>query len=344
MANLSSRTKQVVLKLKKAKKDERNARERLKGAKQKLEVTQAALQDVRVQLSTTRQKLTKTQAELVVIEKRLKKRNDELADRLVKNYRHGNTSYLGVLLGASDFSDLLNRHYVVKTVAEADVDLIKGFREDKRLAQEKKAALVFEERTRENLEHEQTVLNRAAGDEKIEREQALKDVAAERASWERKLNELERESRQIEAMLRRMEKTPQGKRRMGLVWHGHFIRPVNGRITDPFGMRVHPITGRYHLHTGVDLACPSGTPIHAAGGGEVILAGWYGAYGNAVIIDHGNGVTTLYGHQSRLGSRVGQVVHQGDVIGYVGSTGYSTGPHCHFEVRVHGHPVNPLNY
>jgi murein DD-endopeptidase MepM/ murein hydrolase activator NlpD len=143
-------------------------------------------------------------------------------------------------------------------------------------------------------------------------------------------------------MIRSMERTSGGIKRLGKAWHGNFMRPVSGRITCPFGMRFHPISGRYELHTGVDIACPIGTPVHAAAGGVVIVARWNTAYGNMVIIDHGGGVTTLYGHNSRLAVSAGQTIRQGQIIAYSGSTGWSTGPHCHFQVNKHGTPVNPL--
>lgn len=123
-----------------------------------------------------------------------------------------------------------------------------------------------------------------------------------------------------------------------------FVRPVPGAITSGFGPRRHPILGTTRLHTGVDMTASSGTKIKAADGGTVILAGYYGGYGNTVIIDHGGGVATLYAHQSKLGVDDGETVDAGEVIGYVGSTGLSTGPHLHFEVRVNGNPVDPANY
>jgi murein DD-endopeptidase MepM/ murein hydrolase activator NlpD len=118
----------------------------------------------------------------------------------------------------------------------------------------------------------------------------------------------------------------------GLIW------PLRGRLTSGFGYRW----GR--LHAGIDIAAPTGTPIHAAKAGRVIYAGWMNGYGNVVVIDHGGGFSTLYGHQSRLGSNKGQSVAQGQLIGYVGSTGHSTGPHCHFETRFGGKPRNPRPY
>jgi murein DD-endopeptidase MepM/ murein hydrolase activator NlpD len=98
------------------------------------------------------------------------------------------------------------------------------------------------------------------------------------------------------------------------------------------------------MHTGIDIAAPAGTPIHVAKAGDVIYAGWLNGYGNTVVIDHGDGIATLYGHQSRIGSTEGQQLNQGDVLGFVGSTGHSTGNHLHFEVRIDTKPVNPRPY
>lgn len=125
---------------------------------------------------------------------------------------------------------------------------------------------------------------------------------------------------------------------------GILAYPVSAPITSPFGNRVHPITGTVRLHKGVDFGAAAGTPIRAAGAGTVILAEWFGGFGNAVVIDHGGGLTTLYAHQSGLNVSRGQAVATGDTVGWVGSTGFSTGPHLHFETRENGVAVNPLNY
>jgi len=130
-----------------------------------------------------------------------------------------------------------------------------------------------------------------------------------------------------------------------LMGSGRFLRPVgNAPITSTFGYRTDPITGVTAFHSGIDFGAPCGTPIHAGGNGTVIFAGVNGGYGNATIINHGGGLSTLYGHQSAFAVSVGQVVTAGQVIGYVGSTGKSTGCHVHFEVRVNGNPVDPAGY
>ncbi|AFY59943.1 murein hydrolase activator EnvC [Synechococcus sp. PCC 6312] len=125
---------------------------------------------------------------------------------------------------------------------------------------------------------------------------------------------------------------------------GRLSYPIRAPITSTFGWRIHPILGTQRFHNGLDFGAPTGTPIQAAERGRVIYAGWYGGYGNAVIVDHGNGATTLYAHASRLVVAEGDVVQRGQVVALVGSTGLSTGPHLHFEVRINGEPQDPSYY
>ena len=125
---------------------------------------------------------------------------------------------------------------------------------------------------------------------------------------------------------------------------GKMLTPSRGPITSRFGSRFHPVLGYSRFHAGTDFGAEQGSPIQAAETGVVIFAGWYGGYGNAVIVEHGDGLTTLYGHASRLNVREGQTVKKGDVIAAVGTTGLSTGPHLHFEVRRNGKPVDPMTF
>ena len=126
-------------------------------------------------------------------------------------------------------------------------------------------------------------------------------------------------------------------------WGAGRMPVVNGVLTSRFGMRRHPTLGGFRAHAGVDLAAPAGSPITATADGEVTTAGWSGGYGLLVALDHGGGRQTRYGHMSRLNVAVGQQVRQGDVIGFVGSTGRSTGPHVHYETRVNGRAVDPFS-
>jgi murein DD-endopeptidase MepM/ murein hydrolase activator NlpD len=163
-------------------------------------------------------------------------------------------------------------------------------------------------------------------------QQAIEGLRARKADFEAQYEAVQA---QISASVSRGNPTPGNHR---------FSWPVNGPITSPFGYRNDPVLGGNRLHAGVDIGVSSGTPIKAAGDGVVVMAGWNGGYGNFTLIDHGGGLATGYGHQSRIGVRVGQHVSTGEVIGNVGSTGASTGPHLHWEVRVNGSPVDPMGW
>ena len=150
-------------------------------------------------------------------------------------------------------------------------------------------------------------------------------------------------SENIASMLRNMENSGGGAP-AGQGGTGQFMWPCNGPITSYYGWRTHPIFGTTKYHSGMDIAVDSGTPTHAADSGTIVYSGWLGGYGNCVMIDHGGGLVTLYAHNSALNVGEGQYVSKGAVVAYAGSTGYSTGPHCHFEVRLHGELTEPLNY
>lgn len=165
----------------------------------------------------------------------------------------------------------------------------------------------------------------------------LDSISSQIAAAEEHKDGLEADAAALEAEIDRLA-TKEGTAPSVLSW------PVNGAVSSPFGNRVHPILGVKRLHTGVDINAGSGAPIVASGAGTVILAQTYGGYGRTVVIDHGGGLTTLYAHQSQMAVSVGEEVSRGEVVGYVGCSGSCTGPHLHFEVRVHGVPTDPLSY
>ena len=168
-------------------------------------------------------------------------------------------------------------------------------------------------------------------------EATLHELNDELSHFTKELDKLAGEQHRLEDLIED-EQSGGGSTPNGLV------RPVPGRVTSTFGPRTHPILGTVRLHTGIDMSAPYGQPIKAAAGGRVILASSYGGYGNTVMIDHGGGMVTLYAHQSRIRVSYGEIVTAGQTVGESGSTGLSTGPHLHFEVRINGTPVNPLNH
>jgi murein DD-endopeptidase MepM/ murein hydrolase activator NlpD len=178
----------------------------------------------------------------------------------------------------------------------------------------------------------------AAAAEAANYQRTLSTIQSRKSEYERELASLRATSDSIGALLRSRGSTS------GPGPGNCQARPVPGGISSGYGTRIDPIGGGQGFHAGVDMNGSTGTPIKACRGGTVIIASWQGGYGNAVVIDHGSGMGTVYGHQSQIAVSVGATVSAGQTIGYVGSTGYSTGPHLHFEVRITGNPVNPVSY
>ena len=174
----------------------------------------------------------------------------------------------------------------------------------------------------------------------------IERLQKDKSYYERTERELARQSASIQSMIANLSKKT-GQSQVKVSSTG-FIWPIRGPITSPFGYRIHPIFKSRIFHSGIDIGGPNGGAIKASNDGRVIFSGWYGGYGKVVILDHGviNGqpITTLYAHMSSILVSNGQNVTKGQTIGREGSTGYSTGPHCHFEVRVNGKPTNPLSY
>jgi len=279
-------------------------------------------------------------AELKRATERLETTRDQIASRMRVLYMQGEQSRVANYLDSESFSKEEEQTFVLQKLADQDQGLVedlKEYRQTVKVKKKEKDTLVA--RIAE-LKARQLRARAVLEQRKAFKREVLGELSAEKAQAQSELDQLERESASIEAELRRYY----GTRRASSVprYAGRFRIPVSGRISSNFGGRYHPILKRTRMHTGVDIAAPSGTAIHAAGDGEVIFAGWRGGYGNCIIIDHGGGTATLYGHCSALYVGTGRKVSAGDKIAAVGSTGMATGPHLHWEVRINGTPVNPL--
>jgi len=285
--------------------------------------------------------ITATETDIEEAEQNLQEKSDLLSSRLVVLHEEGEVSYLEVLLSSTDFKDFLTRYEMVNSIIEQDVDLIASINQEKQDLEMKKSDLEVKKKELESALKQQEAMREQLDGQKQEKKQILGSVQQERAAFEKALAELEENSRQLEAMIRKL----QGGSTEAL-GTGVYTWPTPGytSITSPYGMRYHPILKQRKMHTGVDIGAPMSATIVAADSGKIIHAGWMGGYGQVLVIDHGNGISTLYAHQSAFLVGNGETVSKGQAIGKVGSTGWSTGPHLHFEVRINGSYTDPMPY
>ena len=269
--------------------------------------------------------------------------NKKLLDnRLVAMYRAGNTRYLDVLLNSTSISDFISNYYFIEKIVDADTRLLDTVSEKKSELEEREITLKNQKEelseARESAEKKRVSLSNMS----VVKNSYVKRLSKEEKDLQDEITEFQKALKQIESEIAAVSLESISPDYIG----GDMRWPVPGysRITSNFGMRVHPITGVYKLHTGVDISAPEGTNFIAAADGVVVQAYYNSAYGNMVMIDHGGGVVTLYAHGSSIEVSVGDTVKKGQTVLKVGHTGYATGPHAHFEIRVNGDYKNPLNY
>lgn len=340
-----------------------NAEEVIKAVSAKLAAIKADLDAANAELARIHGEQVKLNAQIAQTEAELQKaindlhaRQAILAKRVRAIYMHGQLNYLDVIVGANSFSDFANRLELLKRVIHSDFSLILEIQEKQRAIEAKKAQLDAEKEQLNALEAQAQKTQEEIAAKHAEQQKVLDEAKQHKAAAEQMERELQAASadvqERIQQRIREREAAAAAAAASGgdsgsydyVQGTGQLSWPVSGPITSPFGYRIHPIFGTQIYHSGIDIGVPEGTPVHAADSGTVIEADWIGGYGNAVIIDHGNGLQTLYGHNSSLAVGAGQSVSKGQVIAYAGQTGYATGPHVHFEVRVNGSPVDPMGY
>jgi murein DD-endopeptidase MepM/ murein hydrolase activator NlpD len=302
------------------------------------------LREIRTELSLAKSRHEVVRRQVRESRDRLQKKRRALGHRLREIELEGNASYLQVLLHAKSFTQFLVNGEYLQRVVDSQKKLIAAVQHEREILEQRREAA---QRTVNEIRALEDDFREKVSDlGKIQDKQAelLARLQFHRKKLENYVSGLEHITQEMENKLQTIIRSRSTALGPIIPGTGRFIYPVSGPITSPFGYRVHPVMGTTRFHSGLDFGVDQGTPIRCADNGVVIHADWYGGYGNCVIVQHSNDLSTLYAHQSELLVKQGDTIMQGQPVGRVGSTGMSTGPHLHFEVRQSGTPVDPLGY
>ncbi|SBW06829.1 Peptidase, M23 family [uncultured Eubacteriales bacterium] len=323
-------------------------------------LTEKSLRDQ--ELSYIKQEISNTEQQIAYYDELILDEQNNLADAQAKEEAQydlfcqrvrameeaGTTSYWSVLFSADSFSELLNRAVDIQDVMDYDNAVIEQLKADRQAVADSLAAL---QATQAEQQDQKTLLDQQKAEQEVkvaEAAKVLKDVEADVAATQKLLDEQAAEEKRVNDEIARLQKEYDEKIKQNQIQIDpgtgyHWPLPGHYYLTSKFGWRTHPITGRPNEHTGTDISAPNGTPIEAVKGGVVTISEMGSSYGNYVVLNHGDGTSSLYAHMSARSVSVGQVVKQGAVLGYVGSTGSSTGNHLHLEIRVNGSRINPVS-
>ncbi|MBI5078463.1 peptidoglycan DD-metalloendopeptidase family protein [Candidatus Saganbacteria bacterium] len=331
-------------KLDETKQKEQQALSKLVVTKKKLVVTQKNLNQANTKIMLNQGQIQKLSVDIKETSETLDTKARILSSRVKEIYKNSSVNYLELLFSSTSMSDFINRFYFFSKIVERDTGLIQGITKDYYALSRDKKVLTektdqIKELATEIAQEKQEISKQADSMNEL-----YGDLQGRRARYEKEVAEFEKSSAELEKVI--ISKIAERRKQNVAVTGntGSFDWPLRGRITSVFGPRRNPFWRGTHMHTGIDIAAPYGETIKAGDGGDVIFAGWWDGYGKAIVIDHGKNISSVYGHMSRLYVQVGNSVKKGQIIGLVGSTGYSTGPHLHFEVRVKGKPQNPYGY
>jgi len=326
----------------------RREQNKLNNNQQKLELAHSRLQQNTFRYNNLVTNLASMEVQLNQALVEFQKLDAEMKLRIRQVFMHQRTGMFESILYVRDVNALLDTFYFEKIVILEDYKRIQALKAKAQHIASLKAQVEQQKRRIERSIREINFQRAAIQNSIAANKTMIERLKKDKAYYEKTEKELANQSANLQNMIAKLAKNNAGSSSQVKISSTGFIRPISGPITSPFGYRIHPIFKSRIYHSGIDIGGPNGGAIRASNDGKVIYSGWYGGYGKVVILDHGvvNGqpITTLYAHMSSISVSNGQMVKKGQTLGREGSTGYSTGPHCHFEVRVNGKPVNPLNY
>jgi murein DD-endopeptidase MepM/ murein hydrolase activator NlpD len=302
-----------------------------------------SLADIKSDIDKTSINLAIKENELAEINKELESKEEVLYNRVAAIYKNRDSSFFEILFRSTTFIEFLSKLKLMNLLAEQDTKIVEEIKDKRNATLSVKQSIIELKEKQDEQKGSLEKLVTQAENKKAEVEGVLgqkKELLSSAKADKNALIALEAQQTAKETEIQRILESL----KYGSAPTGRLMWPTAGKLTSGFGMRRHPIFGSMRMHTGIDLAAPTGTHVIAADGGQVLKVGYDGGYGNSILIYHGGGFATFYAHLSGFTVSQGQMVSRGQPIGYVGSTGVSTGPHLHFEVRINGAPKNPLGY
>lgn len=300
-------------------------------------------------ISTLEGQLEEAESELEKAEAQMEENLELSKNRIRSAYEQGDASMLEILAQSKSLYDLITKVEIVSEITKKDNEVIDSIRKNKEIIEQKREEIKDNKAANEQAASQLSSKKKQLEKKQEASEELIDEMNGSEAATRRAVLAAEAAEEQLQSEIRAALAAASSGSSSGVVDSGDFMWPLDSKyrnITSQFGYRTHPITHVYKLHTGVDISSSGirGASIYAAKGGTVMKAGYNTGYGNYVLINHGDGYATLYGHADTLLVSAGQVVNKGDVLGYVGSSGYSTGPHLHFEIMKNGEYTNPLGY
>lgn len=341
--NIKDQKQGVYQRVKQARQKERLALNRLQSTQRELSRYRNSYLGTKKQINSVEQQIVQHENDLVRLEKEAQAKAQSLKKHLHKLYIKRSSilsSFIYSLLNSNSITEFLNTLYYQKQIIQREMSLIQSVQKQQKELKETNLSLrskkVILEKSKKRSQELQTLVSQR----KSEQDKLVNKLRKERISYEQAERELEKEASNITNRILKL--TEGGQLDLSDLVNNHYIFPCNARVTSNYGYRRHPIFRVRSFHSGIDLGARAGTPVKASNGGIVIYSGWYTGYGKTVIVSHGNNKSTLYAHLTATNVSRGEKVAQGGIVGKVGSTGYSTGPHLHFEYRQNGKHTNPM--
>lgn len=341
--NIKDQKQGVYQRIKQARQKEKLALSRLQATQRELSRYKNSYLGTKKQISSVEEQIAQHKVDLVNLEEEAQTKAQDLKKHLHKLYIKRASilsSFIYSLINSNSITEFINTLYYQRQIIQKEMSLIKSVQEKQEALKSTNKSLrskrVILEKSKKRSQELQTLVSQR----KKEQDKLVNKLRKERIAYEQAERELEKEASNLTNRILKL--TEGGQLDLSDLVNHHYIYPCQARITSSYGYRRHPIFRVRSFHSGIDLGARYGTPVKASNGGIVIYSGWYTGYGKTVIVSHGSKKSTLYAHLTSTNVARGEKVAQGGVVGKVGSTGYSTGPHLHFEYRVNGKHTNPM--